>query len=54
MNEKLKKMESDKMNLIKLQNVENIMIGDVIILERNQRAPCDILVLHCNDENFSV
>ncbi|CAD8170135.1 unnamed protein product [Paramecium pentaurelia] len=53
-NEKLKKMEKDKMNLIKIQNVENIMIGDVIILERNQRAPCDILVLHCNDENFCV
>ncbi|CAD8086268.1 unnamed protein product [Paramecium primaurelia] len=54
LNEKLKKIEKDKMNLIKIQNVENIMIGDVIILERNQRAPCDILVLHCNDENFSV
>ncbi|CAD8100728.1 unnamed protein product [Paramecium sonneborni] len=54
LNEKLKKMEKDKMNLIKIQCVQNIMIGDVIILERNQRAPCDILVLHCNDENFSV
>ncbi|CAD8115088.1 unnamed protein product [Paramecium sonneborni] len=54
LNEKLKKMEKDKMNLIKSQIAEEIKIGDVILLQRNQIAPCDIIVLHCNDENFSV
>ncbi|CAD8196619.1 unnamed protein product [Paramecium pentaurelia] len=54
LNEKLKKMEKDKMNLIKSQNAEEIKIGDVILLQRNEIAPCDIIVLHCNDENFCV
>ncbi|CAD8202278.1 unnamed protein product [Paramecium pentaurelia] len=54
LNEKLKRMEKDKMNLIKYQNAEEIKIGDVILLQRNEIAPCDIIVLHCNDENFCV
>ncbi|CAD8118773.1 unnamed protein product [Paramecium sonneborni] len=54
LNEKLKKMEKDKMNLIKSLNAQEIKIGDVILLQRNQIAPCDIIVVHCNDENFCV
>ena len=32
LNDKLKKMEKDKMNLVKIIDVENVMIGDVIYL----------------------
>ncbi|CAD8085670.1 unnamed protein product [Paramecium primaurelia] len=45
---------TDKMDLIKSITSEEIKIGDVIIVERNQIASCDILVLYCNDENFAI
>ncbi|CAD8124090.1 unnamed protein product [Paramecium sonneborni] len=45
---------TDKMDLIKSINSSEIQIGDVIIVERNQIAACDILVLYCNDEIYTV
>ncbi|CAD8078293.1 unnamed protein product [Paramecium primaurelia] len=45
---------SDKMDLIKSITAAEIKIGDVVIVERNQIASCDILVLYCNDENFAI
>ncbi|CAD8195143.1 unnamed protein product [Paramecium pentaurelia] len=45
---------TDKMDLIKSINSSEIQIGDVIIVERNQIASCDILVLYCNDEIYTV
>ncbi|CAK62714.1 unnamed protein product (macronuclear) [Paramecium tetraurelia] len=45
---------TDKMDLIKSINSSEIQIGDVIIVERNQIASCDILVLYCSDEIYTV
>ncbi|CAK86305.1 unnamed protein product (macronuclear) [Paramecium tetraurelia] len=45
---------ADKIDLIKSITAAEIKIGDVIIVERNQIASCDILVLYCNDENFAI
>ncbi|CAK89047.1 unnamed protein product (macronuclear) [Paramecium tetraurelia] len=45
---------TDRMDLIKSITAAEIKLGDVIIVERNQIASCDILVLYCNDENFAI
>ncbi|CAD8094615.1 unnamed protein product [Paramecium sonneborni] len=50
---KILKIEQ-KIDLIKSIRAAEVQIGDVIIVERNQIASCDILVLYCNDENFAI